>query len=80
MEETMAGTYVGPHAAPVANPAGVAEVEAAHAAGESVAQARRDHYHQNVLGQGAQAGDPMPAESTLQSFVPDSPNEGRSTL
>jgi hypothetical protein len=26
---------------------------------------RRDHYHQNVMGQGSQAGDPQAAPSTL---------------
>jgi hypothetical protein len=41
------------------------DVRGVHAAGESAAYARRDHYHQNVLGQGAQAGDPQPAVSTL---------------
>ncbi len=47
------------------------DARAAHAAGEAAAMGRREHYHQNVLGQGAQAGDPQPADSTL---TPPEPN------
>jgi hypothetical protein len=43
----------------------VGEAAAAHAAGEQASHDRQAHYHQNVQGQGACAGDPMPAESTL---------------
>lgn len=38
-----------------------------HAAGEQASAARQAHYHSNVMGQGAQAGDPCPAVSTQQS-------------
>ena len=41
------------------------DVRDVHAAGESAAMARWEHYHQNVQGQGAQAGDPQDAASTL---------------
>jgi hypothetical protein len=44
------------------------DVAAVHAAAEAAAMGRREHYHQNILGQGANAGDPQPAEPTLQSF------------
>jgi hypothetical protein len=43
------------------------DVRAVHAAGEAAAMGRREHYHQNILGQGANAGDPQPAEPTQQS-------------
>jgi hypothetical protein len=78
----MAGTYVEGHspALGAVDPAAVAAVEQAHQAAVQAAMARREHYHQQALGQGSQAGDLMPAESTLQSYTPDSPNEGRSTL
>ncbi len=42
------------------------DAQDAHAAGEQAAADRQGHYHGNVLGQGAAAGDPQPAESTLQ--------------
>jgi hypothetical protein len=41
------------------------DVRAVHAAGESAAYARREHYRHNVAGQGVQAGDPQPSVSTL---------------
>jgi hypothetical protein len=44
----------------------------AHAAGEQASADRQDHYHQNVMGQAACAGDPMPAESALQPVAPNS--------
>jgi len=47
---------------------------AAHAAGEQAARDRQDHYHQNVMGQAASAGDPMPAESTQQPDAPPPPD------
>jgi len=47
------------------------DVRDAHAAGEAAAMGRREHYHANIQGQAANAGDPMPAESTL---TPPEPN------
>jgi hypothetical protein len=38
------------------------------------------HFQENIAGQGAAAGDAMPAESTLQSYVPPPPGEGWTTL
>ena len=38
----------------------------AHAAGEQASGDRQGHYHGNVMGQAACAGDLMPAESTQQ--------------
>ena len=76
----MAGTYVQGHQPPVADSAALAAAEQAHTAGVQAAATLRDHYHQQVLGQGSQAGDLMPAESTLQSTPGARPGEGRSTL
>jgi hypothetical protein len=42
------------------------DVAAVHTAAEQAALGRREHYHQNILGQGANAGDLQPAESTQQ--------------
>jgi hypothetical protein len=60
------GTHVNPHTPDLGavSPADVGAVAEAHTAAVQAAATLRDHYHQQVLGQGAQAGDPMPAEST----------------
>jgi hypothetical protein len=83
----MAGTYVQGHtpALGAADPAALAAAEQAHTAGVQAAATLRDHYHQQVLGQGSQAGDLMPAESTLQSQPtagqnPQATDDARSTL
>jgi len=73
----MAGTHVEPHTPDLGavNPADVGAVAEAHTAAVQAAATLRDHYAQQVLGQGSQAGDPCPAESTatLQSW----PTEGQ---
>jgi hypothetical protein len=63
----MAGVYVEPHtpALGAVNPADVGAVAEAHTAAVQAAATLRDHYAQQVLGQGSQAGDLMPAGSTL---------------
>ena len=57
-----------------------AEAQSAHQAGERAALDRRGHYHENVLGQGSQAGDSQSAESTQQPVAPSSPAEEMAEL
>ena len=71
----MAGTHVEPHTPDLGavSPADVGAVAEAHTAAVQAAATLRDHYAQQVLGQGSQAGDPCPAEPTMQSY----PTEGQ---
>jgi hypothetical protein len=80
-------THVEPHtpALGAVDPADVAAAAIAQTAAVQQAATLRDHYHQQALGQGSQAGDPMPAESTLQSHPtagqnPSSASISESTL
>jgi hypothetical protein len=70
----MAGPYVEGHtpALGAVDPADVGAVAEVHTAAVQAAATLRDHYHQQVLGQGSQAGDPMPWPSTLQPVPPNS--------
>jgi hypothetical protein len=58
----------------MSDPAGVAEAQAAQAAGLAAAQARQDRLMQNARD--GHAGDLKPAESTLQPFFPPDPGDG----
>jgi len=70
----MAGTYVEPHtpALGAVDPASVSHAEAVHEAAVGAALELREHYAQQSLGQGSQAGDPMPAEPTQWPVRPNS--------
>jgi hypothetical protein len=65
----MAGVHVEPHtpALGAVDPADIGTVAEALTAAVQAAATLRDHYAQQVLGQGSQAGDPQTAEPTLQS-------------
>ena len=84
----MAGSmHVEPHtpALGTVDPASVGTVQSVHDAAVQAEATRRGHYSQNVLGQGAAAGDPQPAEPTQQSHQtagqnPQAATDAKSTV
>jgi hypothetical protein len=62
------------------DPAALAEAEAAHTAGLRAREELQANYHENILGLGANAGDPRPAESSQQPVVPPEANKGTAEL
>lgn len=67
----MAGTNVAPHDASVADPGGVAEVQAAMDAAMAAFEARQATAYAPMGGAG-----PRPAEATQQPFSPSDPGDG----